>query len=191
MKKPENDDEAFEEKPRARRPEDAEERPRRKAPPPVDEGQIEEAEERPRRPPRARYEEEEDEDDRSRRRFRRDRDEPYSTMIPYRNAMALVGYYCGMVGLIAILGGIALIFYNPVNQQFVTIIFFGVVCALGGSLALSGVIFGIIGMVYANKNPKSRGMGHAIAGLVLGILEILGLLAILLFVGTIATRGRF
>jgi hypothetical protein len=206
MEKRERDEDAFEESPRPKRPmrpkdQEAGPPPRRKAPPPLDEGYVED--ERPRRPKsrddeeaaeedrprrRPRYEEEDDEDDRSRRPVRRrSKDEPYSTLIPYRNVPALVGYYCGMGGLIAILGGIALIMYNPINPQFVVLITFGMIYGLGGILALLGIIFGIIGMVYANKNPKSRGMGHAITGLVLGILEILGLLAILVL-GFMAQR---
>jgi hypothetical protein len=202
MKNSERDEEAFEEKPRPKRPvQDEDEPPRRKAPPPVDEGHIEEGErprprsrqedaedeaDAPRRRPRSRYEEEDDEDDRSRRRPR-GRDEPYSAMIPYRNVTALNGYYCGMISLIAILGGIALIFYKEINPQFNTGMIFLVVMGLGGILALQAVILGIKGIGYANKNPKARGMGHAIAGIVLGILEILGLLTILVL-GIMATQ---
>ncbi len=209
MKKSDRDEDAFEEKLPPRKPPkreeaaEAEERPPRKAPPPVNEGNIEEAqerprrrprpldeeeEERPRRRPRSRDEEEDDADDRSRRRRGRD-EQPYSTLIPYRNVMALIGYYLGMGSLIAILGGIALIFYNPVNAPFVGMIVLVVIYGLGGLSALMAIIFGIIGMVYANKNPKARGLGHAITGIVLGILEVLGLLAILVL-GVMA-RQRF
>jgi len=202
MKKDQREEDAFEEQPRGKRPaRQDDEPPRRKAAPRVDEGRMEEGDRPPRRPrprreedeedrprSRSRYEEEEDEDVRSRRRpGGRDEEEAYSTLIPYRNVPALIGYYCGMVSLIAILGGIALIMYNPVNQQFVGLIVLVVIYGLGGILALLGIIFGIIGLVYANKNPKSRGMGHAITGMVLGILEILGLVAILL-IGLLAFR---
>jgi hypothetical protein len=204
MKNSERDEEAFEEKPRPKRPvqQDDDEPRRRKAPPPIEEGHIEEGErprprsrqedaeeeaDVPRRRSRSRYEEEDEEDDRSHRRPRGRDEEPYSAMIPYRNVTALIGYYCGMISLIAILGGIALIFYNPINPQFVGIITLVVIYGLGGILALLAIILGIIGMVYANKHPRSRGMGHAIAGIVLGILEILGLVT-LLVLGYMATR---
>jgi hypothetical protein len=181
MKKPERDEDAFEESPRSRRParpKDEETPPRRKAPPPVADAYIEEAQERPRRRPG--HEDEDDEENRSRRPARRrHEDEAYSSLIPYRNVSALIAYYSGMGGLIAILGGIALILFNPINPQFVLFVSFGVIYGLGGLLALLGIIFGIIGVVYANKNPRSRGMGHAITGIVLGILEMLGLVAIL------------
>jgi hypothetical protein len=197
MKNSERDEDGFEEMPRPKRPARPkdEEAPPRKTPPPVDEAYVEDAQELPRRPKtrdaeededrphrRPRYEEEDDEDDRSRPPAKRRREgEPYSALIPYRNVPALIGYYCGMCGLIAILGGMALILFNPVNPQWAGIIYFGVMNGLGGILALSGIILGIVGMVYAGRNPRSRGMGHAITGMVLGILEILGLLAILIF----------
>ena len=202
MKKDQRDEDAFEEQPRGKRSaREDQEPPRRKATPPVEEGQIEEGDRPIRRPrpkreededdrprSRSRYEEEDDEDDRSRRRPRgRDDEEAYSTLIPYRNVTALIGYYCGMVSLIAILGGIALIMYSIDKPQFVGLIYLVVINGLGGILALLGIVFGIIGLVYANKNPKSRGMGHAITGMVLGVLEILGLVAILL-IGFLAIR---
>jgi hypothetical protein len=195
MKNSERDEDAFEETPRPKRPAlPSDEKAPRKAPPPVDEAYVEDAQERPGGPKareaeededrprrRPRYEDEDEEDDRSRRPARRRQGEPYSTLIPYRNVPALVGYYCGMCGLIAILGGIALILFNPVNRQWAGVIYFGVMNGLGGILALLGIILGIVGMVYASRNPRSRGMGHAITGMVLGVLEILGLLAILIF----------
>jgi hypothetical protein len=187
MKKP-TDDDAFEERPSSRRPSRDEEEPsRRKARPPGDEDYSEEGRPRSRRRPQ--YDEEADEDDRPRRRPRgREDDEPYSTMIPYRNVTALISYYCGMVSLIAILGGIALVMYNPVSPQFVRAISLVVIYGLGGILAIVAIILGIIGMVHANKYPKARGMGHAVTGLVLGIVEVLGLSAILVL-GFMATRG--
>jgi|SRR6516162_9750689 hypothetical protein len=202
MKKDQRDEDAFEDRPRGKRPaRQDDEPPRRKVSPPVDEGRIEE-EDRPSRRARSRreededdrprsrsrYEEEDDEDNRSRRRSRgRDDEEAYSTLIPYRNATALIGYYCGMGGLVSILGGIALVLYNIDKPRFAWFISLVVIYGLGGITALLGIIFGIIGLVYANKNPKSRGMGHAITGMVLGILEILGLVAILL-IGLLAFR---
>ncbi|HMF19270.1 MAG TPA: hypothetical protein VKE98_18835 [Gemmataceae bacterium] len=202
MKNSERDEDAFEETPRPKRPaRPSDEKAPRKAPPPLDDAYVEDVQELPRRPKsreaeqdedrpqrRPRYEEEDDEDDRSHRPARRRReDEPYSTLIPYRNVPALIGYYCGMCGLIAILGGIALILFNPVNPQWAGIIYFGVMNGLGGILALLGIILGIVGIVYAGRNPRSRGMGHAITGMVLGVLEILGLLAILIF-GVMVSR---
>src|SRR5947208_2185131 len=103
-----------------------------------------------------------DEDDRPRRR-RRDEDEPddyddvpaqrkrrprrddgISTIIPYRNGMALAAYYCGVFGLIPILG------------------------FLLGPVAF---ILGVIGFVKARKNPEAKGTGHAVIGMILGVID--------------------
>lgn len=67
-----------------------------------------------------------------------------ATIIPYRNGMALAAYYCGVFGLIPILGFVL------------------------GPLAL---IFGIIGFIKARKSPEAHGTGHAIAGIILGIID--------------------
>src|SRR5690348_1077064 len=58
---------------------------------------------------RSRDEDFEDEDEDERPRPKRSRGSGLSRVIPYRNAMALAGYYCGFGGLIAILGSIALV----------------------------------------------------------------------------------
>jgi hypothetical protein len=82
-----------------------------------------------------------------RRKIRRD-DEPVDAaevLIPYRNGKALAAYYLGVFGLIPCVGNIL------------------------GPLAL---IFGILGLRYSKANPRARGAGHAIAGIVFGIIEI-------------------
>jgi Tol biopolymer transport system component len=66
-----------------------------------------------------------------------------TTLIPTGNPKALAAYYLGVFSLIP---GLALIL---------------------GPLAL---IFGILGKRYANANPKAKGWGHALAGIVLGSL---------------------
>ena len=43
-------------------------------------------------------------------------------------------------------------------------------------MALLGIIFGILGIAHANKYPKSKGTGHAIAGIILGLMVVLGLI---------------
>ena len=107
----------------------------------------------------------EDDDDRPRRR-RRDEDdlddyddvppprrekhrkssggEGFATIVPFRNGPALAAYYCGVFGLIPVLGFIL------------------------GPIAF---ILGIIGLVKKKKNPKVHGTGHAIAGIVLGMID--------------------
>jgi hypothetical protein len=93
-----------------------------------------------------------DDDYRPRRRARRRprEDDALATIIPYKNGMALAAYYCGIFGLIPCAGLIL------------------------GTLAL---IFGIVGLRRVRERPEMHGTGHAITGIVLGILEIIGNLA--------------
>ena len=107
----------------------------------------------------------EDEDDRPRRRRREEddlddyddappprRDRPrrssggdgFATIVPFRNGPALAAYYCGVFGLIPVLGFVL------------------------GPIAF---ILGIIGLVKKKKNPQVHGTGHAIAGIVLGMID--------------------
>jgi hypothetical protein len=140
--------------------------------------------------PRSEYDRQEDdflEDDlpRRRRRSRNDDEErPYATWIPYRNVSALLGYYAGMLGLIAILGGIAFIAYSTAqgfrNTRLIVMVALIAIYGLGGLCALLGVVLGILGIVHARGHPESRGLGHAATGLTLGCLEIAGLLTLLI-----------
>jgi hypothetical protein len=114
------------------------------------------------KPPRRRDEDDDDYDDRPRRRSRRPRqDDALSGLIPYKNGMALAAYYCGVFSLIPFVGGIL------------------------GPLA---IIFGIIGLRKVNENPEARGTGHAIAGIVLGSLVLLGHLIFFIVVVTSMKR---
>jgi hypothetical protein len=162
MAKSRSDDEDFEDDARPRR------RPAQRS--------DEEDDDRPARRSRRRDEEEDDEDDRPRRRRSREREGP--GMIPYRNVMALVAYYCGFGSLIAILGSIAIIMImvDRTNPLVILVLMYGV----GGLLGLMGIIFGIVGLSYAGKHPKARGTGHAITGIIMGSLEVLGLIGIFL-----------
>ena len=69
----------------------------------------------------------------------------FARVVPYRNGAALAAYYCGVFGII------------PLAAPFLSPIAF---------------ILGIIGLVKARKDPKARGTGHAIIGIVLGLLSI-------------------
>ncbi|MFW6108781.1 MAG: DUF4190 domain-containing protein [bacterium] len=77
-------------------------------------------------------------------------DSAVETLIPYRNAHALAAYYLGVFALIP--------------------------CA-GLILGVLAVIFGVLGLRAARAHPETKGRGHAIAGLVLGVLVLLGHLA--------------
>src|SRR5262249_33632445 len=81
-----------------------------------------------------------DEDEVEERIRRRPRaDGGISTLTPYRNGRALGAYYCGVFSLIPCAGLIL------------------------GPLAL---IFGVLGLRFANEYPTAGGKGHAIAGIV-------------------------
>jgi Domain of unknown function (DUF4190) len=82
-------------------------------------------------------------------------DDPVATIIPYRNGRALAAYYLGVFSLIPCLG------------------------LLLGPAALT---FGILGLRYVRANPRAKGTGHAIAGIILGSLTTLANLGVLLFV---------
>lgn len=153
------------------------------APRPADEDQIEE--ERPRSRARPRKDEEDEESPRRRRDAEEeDEDRPrrgYSGMIPYKNGMALAGYYCGMLALIIILT-IPLVYAmmfnsNPRLATTLSLVQLGV----GGIVALLAIIFGCVGLARVSRDPSIKGTGHAIVALVLGSLEVIGLIALALF----------
>jgi hypothetical protein len=98
-------------------------------------------------PRRPRDDDFDDEDDRPRRRRRRyEDDEPddgVSALIPYRNPRALTAYYLGFGGLLPVLSVV---------------------------LAPAAIILGFMGIGYANRNPRAKGLGHAVTGVVLGFI---------------------
>ena len=126
MAERDNDDERYQAKPSAKPPRDEHIQPAQ--PPPV----------------RPSDDWDEEPDDRSRRRRPPDvrrHDDAVSTIIPYKNGMALAGYYVGVFGLIPCVGLIL------------------------GPLA---VIFGIVGLRRVNRDPEIKGTGHAVTAIVLG-----------------------
>jgi Domain of unknown function (DUF4190) len=120
-----------------------EERPRRRRPDPDDD------DDRPRR----RRDPDDDDDDRPRRRRRESSgpsDGGVGYIIPYKNGAALASYYIGILCLL--------------------------LCFVPGLSLFSGaaaVVFGFMGMSRASKNPEAHGRGHAITGIILGIVQIL------------------
>ncbi len=108
--------------------------------------------ERPRKKkpaPRDDDDDDEDFDDRRKKIRKRSDDGGVGVVIPYRNGMALTAYYMGVFGLIA--------------------------CFLG-PLAILGIvpiIFGVLGLMKAKKDPEARGSVHAWVGIGLGTLELL------------------
>jgi Domain of unknown function (DUF4190) len=120
---------------------------------------------RPRRPADDEDDWEEDERPRRRRDTSDDDDGGVSTLIPYKNPKALIAYYCGVFGLIPILG------------------FF---------IAVAAVVLGIMGLRYVKAHPTAKGTGHAIVGIVLGSLSLLAHFSCIGFVvfGIIASSRK-
>lgn len=132
-------------------------RPRPPKPPPPPPRDDEE--ERPRA--RRRQEEEDYEDE---PRSARSESDATGGVIPYKNPMALMAYYCGVFSLIPGLG----LILGPI-----------------------AAILGILGLKAKSKNPKVKGTGHAIAGIVLGGLVLLGhLILIILFATGILLNSK-
>ena len=106
---------------------------------------------------------EDEDDDRPRRRRRRDDDEDGDAtggLIPYKNGMALAGYYCGVVGLLPVLGLV---------------------------LGVLAIVFGILGLKHKSRHPAHGGTAHTIVGIVLGAFGALynWLVAILILIGSL------
>lgn len=72
-----------------------------------------------------------------------------STLIPYKNGMALAAYYTGFGALLAC--------FIPVIGIFVGIL---------------TVVLGVLGLKKAKAHPEAKGGGHAITGIILGSVVI-------------------
>jgi len=104
--------------------------------------------------PRQRRAEDFEEDDEDRERRPRHRsirrtdsgDEVVSTIIPYKNPKALIGYYCSIVSLLPILGFV---------------------------LGPAALTLGIMGLRHVRRRPEAHGTAHAIIAIVLGSIGTL------------------
>jgi hypothetical protein len=77
------------------------------------------------------------------------------SMIPYKNKNALIGYYLGVASVIPFLGAI---FFIPAYA------------------------FSIFGLIAVNKTPSIKGKVHAIVGIALASLQLVGLIGFAVFV---------
>lgn len=77
------------------------------------------------------------------------------TMIPTKNKAALASYYCGVFGLIPL---------------------------LGLPLTFAAIVLGFIGLSKFKQNPTPGAKGHAIVGLVLGFVQLAIFIGFVLFV---------
>ena len=84
-----------------------------------------------------------------------------STIIPYKNGFALASYYLGV---------------------------FSIIPCIGLALGIAALIFGILGLKAAKRNPQAKGKAHAIVGIVLGtIFGLLWIAVAVIFVILMAT----
>lgn len=83
-------------------------------------------------------------------------------LIPYKNPKALTAYYCGIFSLIPCLGLIL------------------------GPLA---VILGVLGLRYRSMHPTAAGGPHALVGIILGSIVLIGHLMVLTFAGLAALKA--
>lgn len=82
----------------------------------------------------------------------------FSSVIPYRNPLALVGYYLGVFSLIPM---------------------------LGAALALPAILLGILGLRSCRLHPQAKGKAHAWVGITTGLISVIGhlLVGVFLVVG--------
>lgn len=77
-----------------------------------------------------------------------------STVIPYKNPLALVGYYLGIFSLIPMLGAV---------------------------LALPAILLGFLGLRRTRLHPQAKGKAHAWVGITTGLVSVIGhLVAVIL-----------
>jgi hypothetical protein len=147
-RRPDDEDEAEPPR-RVQRPPPRRDDERRRRPDDDDEGYAEAPRQRRPEPERARprrRRDDDDEDDDDLDVRRRDEDNPVSFFVPYKNPKGLIAYYFGVFALIP---------------------------GVGNLLGPAALVLGILGIRYANAHPTAKGKGHAIAGVVLGIMTIL------------------
>jgi hypothetical protein len=110
-------------------------------------------------------------------------------IIPYRNPLALFGYYAAFLGLIIGLGAIAAAIFLCRQKEVIarqdvdlakTIIYIGVI--LGVLVELAAFVMGIFGFFYARAHPTSKGGGHALSSIIMGALFFIGELVALFLV---------
>ena len=73
--------------------------------------------------------------------------DPFQALIPYKNAQALWAYYLGVFSLITV---------------------------LGAPLALAALVLGIRGLAHFKSHPEAGGRAHALTGVIIGSVVLLG-----------------
>ncbi len=116
-------------------------------------------------------------------------------IVPYRNPLALFGYYCIFLGFIVGIGATtAVVFFASQSHLEMKHISFGktviyVGFIIGMILELVAFLLGIFGLLYVRAHPTARGTGHAIMSVILGpLLLIAELVALILLIGWIDSQ---
>jgi hypothetical protein len=97
-------------------------------------------------------------------------DEAVSTIIPYRNKPALIGYYLGVFSLLACIPLLGMV---------------------GVGMGIAAVVLGIKGLGNVKQNPQAKGTAHAWIAIVCGALfGLVGLAVQVLFIiGLVASQS--
>jgi len=90
-------------------------------------------------------------------------DNTVATIIPYRNAPALIAYYLGIFSLIPCVGFV---------------------------LGIAALILGIIGLKRVRQHPEAKGKVHAWIGIILGTLVVLAHVTCVIIIFAAASRNR-
>jgi hypothetical protein len=110
-------------------------------------------------------------------------------IVPYRNPLALFGYYSVFLGFIIAIGAVTgvLFFFSqtvlqPKHIRFAkTVVYIGLI--VGMIFELAAFLLGVFGLLYVRTHPTARGTGHAILSVVLGpLLLIVELVALILII---------
>lgn len=113
-----------------------------------------------------------------------------STIVPYKNLGALVGYYCAYLSPLVGVGAIIVIlligqkndwFVKKQLPAFQMILFVGM--GVGMLIALVGFILGGMGFVYVRNHPAAKGTGHAVFAMLAGGVNLVWELAAIILVG--------
>jgi hypothetical protein len=110
-------------------------------------------------------------------------------IIPYRNPLALFGYYAAFLGLAIALGGTAVAIFLLRQKEVITmpdvntaktIIWIGMI--LGILVELVAFVMGIFGFFYAKTYRSAQGGGHALSAIIMGALFLIGEIIFLMLV---------
>jgi hypothetical protein len=112
-------------------------------------------------------------------------------IIPYRNGKALASYYLGMLCLLVIAALIVVTAVAVVKQEPSMLAFYGPIAPAAVVLGPLALLLGILGLRSAILNPTARGRGHAIFGILFGLLAtVLGPATLLYFLRDLEKNMR-